>query len=212
MNYSLRQLLLVALLSASMLIWGITAFINYKVTRYEVSALFDAELVQSAKVLNTFVEGLIVGGSLEDHWKRDKNDEAVSKPTKKKIDLQLYSEEQGLFKSSHNELALSFEGLKDVTKDSPVGKIINEVVQEETDLPKYARKIAFQLVLNDAKRTRLLHSQTAPNNVEFSKSRNGFSEEEIKGDLWHVYSVSNDKGGYVIHVGQKEEIRSQLTD
>ena len=58
MNYSLRQLLLVSLLSASMLIWGVTAYLSYQVTRAEVANLFDAELAQSAKVLNVFVESL----------------------------------------------------------------------------------------------------------------------------------------------------------
>ena len=46
MNYSLRQLLLVSLLSSTMLIWGIATFANYKVTRDEVANLFDAELAQ----------------------------------------------------------------------------------------------------------------------------------------------------------------------
>jgi two-component system sensor histidine kinase QseC len=213
MNYSLRQLLLVALLSASMLIWGITAFINYKVTRNEVSSLFDAELAQSAKVLNTFVEGLLVGDSLEDHWNKEKNDSSVLKPAQKKMDLQLYSEDQAFPKQAQNELVLSFEGLKEITQDSPVGKIINEVVKEELPASlKYSRKIAFQLVLNDVKRTRLLHSQNAPEDEEFPKSLNHVSEVRIQGDLWHIYSIISDNGDYIIHVGQKEEIRAQLTD
>ncbi len=210
MNYSLRQLLLVTLLSSSMLIWGITAFINYKVTREEVSALFEAELSQSAKILDTFVEGLIVGGSLEDHWKKEKNEETVSNPTQKKIDLQLSSEEQSLFKNAHNELALSFEGLKDVIEESNVEKIVNEVVEADSPSSKYGRKIAFQLWSKDGRL--LLRSPSAPEDQEFSKSKSGFSEEKINDKLWHVYSISNDIGGYVIHVGQKEEIRSQLTD
>ena len=210
MNYSLRQLLLVALLSASMLIWGITAFINYKVTRQEVSVLFEAELAQSAKVLNTFVEGLIVGGSIEDHWKSEKAEGTASKSSPKNLEWQLDSEEQGLFKNPHNELALSFEGLKDITENSPVGKIMNEVVEAEPPSHKYGRKIAFQLWSKEGRL--LLKSASAPGKQEFSKLRNGFSEETIDGKLWHVFSISNDTGEYVIHVGQKEEIRSQLTD
>jgi two-component system sensor histidine kinase QseC len=35
MNYSLCQLLLFSLLSASMLIWGVTAYMSYKATRDE---------------------------------------------------------------------------------------------------------------------------------------------------------------------------------
>ena len=70
MNYSLRQLLLIGLLSASMLIWGVTAYMSYKVTRDEVASLFDAELAQSAKVLHVFVESLVREGSLSKHWAR----------------------------------------------------------------------------------------------------------------------------------------------
>jgi len=71
MNYSLRQLLLVSLLSASMLIWGIAAYVNYRVTRDEVANLFDAELAQSAKVLNAFVESLLREGSLSGRWSQE---------------------------------------------------------------------------------------------------------------------------------------------
>ncbi|NOT11924.1 MAG: two-component sensor histidine kinase [Methylococcaceae bacterium] len=210
MNYSLRQLLLVALLSASMLIWGITAFINYKVTRDEVAALFDAELAQSAKVLNTFVEGLAHGGSLEDHWKKDKDDNSLSATTQKKIDLQLSSEEHGLFLHPQSGLSLSFDEKKGVTSDSALGKILNEVVQADLFSPKYARKIAFQLW---SKKGRMLfRTQSAPEFEEFSSRHQGPSNKTIDGELWHVFSITNNSGEYVIHIGQKEEIRSQLSD
>jgi two-component system sensor histidine kinase QseC len=75
MNYSLRHLLLFSLLSASMCIWGITAFFTYKVTRDEVASLFDAELAQSAKVLHSFIESLLREGSLSTHWMQAQNDE-----------------------------------------------------------------------------------------------------------------------------------------
>ena len=80
MNYSLRQLLLVTLLSASMLIWGVTAYLSYQVTRAEVANLFDAELAQSAKVLNVFVESLVSEGSLSGHvnQEQEKPDEFLN--------------------------------------------------------------------------------------------------------------------------------------
>ncbi len=34
----------------------------------------------------------------------------------------------------------------------------------------------------------------------------------IDDHLWHVFSISSSNGEYVIHVGQKEEIRAELTD
>jgi hypothetical protein len=84
MNYSLRQLLLFSLLSASMLIWGVTAYMSYKVTRDEVASLFDAELAQSAKVLHVFVESLVREGSLSKHWAQTQTDERLHPYTGRK--------------------------------------------------------------------------------------------------------------------------------
>jgi two-component system sensor histidine kinase QseC len=209
MNYSLRQLLLVTLLSASMLIWGVTAFINYKVTRDEVAALFDAELAQSAKVLHTFVEGLLHGDSLAEHWKKNKADAAPANSTEKKIALQLWSEEDSLSLHSKKGLKIPVNAAKDFSGDSPLWQIFDEFLQTDAFGHKYARKIAFQLWSNDD--GLLLHSESAPT-FEFSSSVHGFSERKIDGHLWHIFSITNPNGEYVIHVGQKEEIRSQLTD
>jgi len=209
MNYSLRQLLLVTLLSASMLIWGITAFINYKVTRNEVAALFDAELAQSAKVLYTFVEGLLHGGTLAEHWKKDKTDTSNANPTEKKIALQLWSEEDGLLLHSKRGLKFPVNGLNGFTSDTPLWQIFDDLLQADAFGHKYARKIAFQLWSNDD--GLLLRSESAPT-FEFSSSVHGFSEKKIDGHLWHVFSITNSTGEYVIHVGQKEEIRSELSD
>jgi two-component system sensor histidine kinase QseC len=209
MNYSLRQLLLITLLSASMLIWGITAFINYKVTRDEVAALFDAELAQSARVIQTFVEGLLHGGSLADHWKKDNPDINKISATQKKLKMQLWSEEDGLLlhsKRGSNFPLSSFNGSKG---DMPLWQIFDELLQADAFGHKYARKIAFQLWSNDD--GLLLRSESAPT-FEFSSAIHGFSQKTIDGHLWHIFSISSSSGDYVIHVGQKEEIRSALTD
>ena len=209
MNYSLRHLLLVSLLSASMLIWGVTAYIIYKVTRDEVASLFDAELAQSAKVLHTFVEGLLHGGTLAEHWKNEKSVVPLTNPTEKKIALQLWSEDDNL--SLHTKRGLKFpvSDLNGYTNNSPLWQIFDELLQADAFGHKYARKIAFQLWSNDD--GLLLRSESAPT-FEFSSSVHGFSEKRIDGHLWHVFSVTNSTGEYVIHVGQKEEIRSELTD
>jgi len=209
MNYSLRQLLLVTLLSASMLIWGVTAYIIYKVTRDEVAALFDAELAQSAKVLHTFVEGLLQGGSLAEHWKKEKPELSLANPTEKKIALQLWSEDDNLSLHSKRGLKFPVNGLNGFTSNSPLWQIFDELLQADAFGHKYARKIAFQLWSNDE--GLLLRSESAPA-FEFSSSVHGFSEKKIDGHLWHVFSITNSSGEYVIHVGQKEEIRSELTD
>ncbi len=73
---------------------------------------------------------------------------------------------------------------------------------------KYAGKISFQLwSLEDGL---ILRSQSAPV-FELSKSYNGYSDTLIDGQLWHVYSIANNNGEYVIHVGQRDDIRLAIT-
>ena len=216
MNYSLRQLLLVGLLSASMLIWGIAAYVNYKVTRDEVASLFDAELAQSAKVLNAFVESLLREGSLSGHWsqEQEKADEilhtyALKRKFKSKSAFQLWSEDDGLLLRSENEPAFSVHGFNQINIDDQLWPIFDDLLQVNALGQKYERKIAFQLW--SKKDGLMLRSDSAPM-FAFSSSDHGFSEANIDGHEWHVFSIANSTGEYVIHVGQKEEIRAELSD
>ena len=216
MNYSLRQLLLVSLLSASMLIWGIAAYVNYKVTRDEVANLFDAELAQSAKVLNAFVESLLREGSLSGHWsqEQEKADElfhsyALKRQFKSKSAFELWSEDDGLLLRSENEPVFSVHGFSQTNINDQLWPIFDDLLQANALGHKYERKIAFQLW--SQKDGLLLRSESAPK-FAFSSSDHGFSESNIDGHEWHVFSISNSTGEYIIHVGQKEEIRAELTD
>ncbi len=218
MNYSLRQLLLVSLLSASMLIWGIAAYLNYKVTRDEVANLFDAELAQSAKVLNAFVESLFREGSLSGHWsqeqEREKADEilkayAFKRNFKSKSALQLWSVDDGLLLRSENVPAFSVHGFNQSNIDEQLWPIFDDLLKANALGHKYERKVAFQLW--SKKEGLILRSDSAPK-FAFSSSDHGFSDTNIDGHEWHVFSIANATGEYVIHVGQKEEIRAELTD
>ena len=217
MNYSLRQLLLVSLLSASMLIWGIAAYVNYRVTRDEVANLFDAELAQSAKVLNAFVESLLREGSLSGHWSQEleNKDEslhtyALKRKFKSKSAFQLWSEDDGLLLRSENTPTFTVHGFSQTNiDDQPLWSVFDEVLLANVLGHKYERKIAFQLW--SRKDGLMLRSDSAPK-FALSSSIYGFSETIIDGDEWHVFSISNSTGEYNIHVGQKEEIRAELTD
>jgi len=70
-------------------------------------------------------------------------------------------------------------------------------------------KVAFQLWTK--KEGLVLRSDSAPD-FALSSSDHGFSETKIDGHEWHVFSITSATGEYVIHVGQKEEIRAELTD
>jgi two-component system sensor histidine kinase QseC len=210
MNYSLRQVLLVALLSASMLIWGITAYISYKVTRNEVANLFDAELAQSAKVLNAFVESLLREGSLNAHSTSEQTNALLQAytmrhKTERKTAFQLWSERGGLLSRSEKS-ELSFKLSK---PDEILWPQFDELLQANALGHKYERKIAFQLW--SKKNGLLLLSESAPK-FALSAATHGYSETNLDGNEWHVFSITDSTGEYVIHVGQKEQIRSQLTD
>jgi two-component system, OmpR family, sensor histidine kinase QseC len=207
MKFSLRQLLLVTLLSASMLIWGITAYINYRLTRDEVAALFDAELAQSGKVLLAFVEGLPQDIALEKHLKVIQTD-ALSQEYDRKIAFQLKSENDGLLMRAKNPKPQKL-GFDEPKNQDPLWDILDGMLETDAFGTKYERKIAFQLWSKD--NSLLLRSESSPE-FKLSPSIRGFSEASIDDHSWRVFSIANKTGDYVIHVGQKEEIRAQLTD
>lgn len=211
MNYSLRQLLLFSLLSASMLIWGVTAYMSYKVTRDEVASLFDAELAQSAKVLHVFVESLVREGSLSKHWAQTQTDERLHPYTgrKNKSAFQLWAKGDSLLLRSENSPEFEVHGISKKNIDDQLWDVFDGLLEASALGHKYERKVAFQLwSKNDGL---LLRSESAPT-FAFSSAPHGFSETKIDGHIWHVFSISSSNGEYVIHVGQKEEIRAELTD
>lgn len=219
MNYSLRQLLLVSLLSASMLIWGITAYVTYQVTRDVVANQFDAELAQSAKVLNVFVESLLREGALSGHWNQEKEkaDDLLNayalkhkfkSKYKSKSAFQQWSEDDGLSLRSENA-GLSARGFDQTTIDNQLWPIFEGLLQANEIGHKYEKKIAFQLW--SKKDGLMLRSDSAPK-FTFSTSEQGFSETRINNHVWHVFNITNSTGEYIIRVGQKEEIRAELTD
>ena len=216
MNYSLRQLLLVTLLSASMLIWGVTAYLSYQVTRAEVANLFDAELAQSAKVLNVFVESLVNEGSLSGHVNQEQekpdeflNDYALKHKFNSRRVFQLWPQDDGLVLHTKNTSAIPVYGLNQTDFDEELWPIFDDLLQASALGHKYEKKIAFQLW--SKKNGLLLRSDSAPM-FAFSTADHGFSDTNIDDHIWHVFNITNSTGEYIIRVAQKEEIRAELTD
>ncbi|WP_394754078.1 ATP-binding protein [Crenothrix sp.] len=210
MNYSLRQRLLISLLSASMLIWGITAYISYKTTRSEVGELFDAELAQSGKVLLAFLETLPKDEPLEENWKQNQA-EALNRYFPKKFPYQLDNENQDLFLDEENDPRFHLHNFNEIDTSDPLSHAFDELLQaKDFDRKyKYERKIVFQLWSEDGRLLR--HSKNAPEQP-FAKGTEGLSKTTIDGDLWHVFSLANTSGEYIIQVGQKQAIRTELTE
>jgi two-component system sensor histidine kinase QseC len=155
---SLKKQLLLFLLSSLLLGWGATAYFSYRSTRAEIEELFNAELAQSARVVQAFVENMLRQRALTKLWERDKTPDLFDMP-----------------------------------------------ILEH----KYERKIAFQL--RSIKDGLVLRSESAPE-FALSLTRNGYSETMIHQQLWHVFSLSTESGDYVIHVGQRDDIRQQLIE
>jgi two-component system sensor histidine kinase QseC len=213
MNYSLRRLLLLSLLSASMCIWGVTAFLTYKVTRDEVASLFDAELAQSAKVLHSFIENLLREGSLSTHWMQAQTDPNLHIPfgrkrTKNRA-FKLLTEDENNLLNAQNPPSILLHSFDEKNIDDQLWGVFDDLLQESALGHKYERKIAFQLWSNT--NGIVLHSDSAPL-FALSTANHGFSDTNIDNHLWHVFSIASTNGEYVIHVGQKEEIRAELTD
>lgn len=206
--------MLLSLLSATMLIWGITGYFSYKSTRDEVAHLFNAELAQSGKVLMAFVDSLLQDGSLPDYWQQGRLSQANGEKSftenyQRKLAYQLWSEEKGLLLNHGKKPSLLLDSLKDPDQAGLVWHVFADSLKDKAQRLKYERKVAFQLWSKE--KGLLLRSESAPK-VPFTFAKRGFSEVESEGRLWHVYSLPNSSGDYVIHVGQQEEIRKQLTD
>ncbi len=199
-NYSLRQLLLVTLLPTSMLIWGITAYFNYRATRHQVNEIFNAELKQSGEVLVAFLDGLPPDSDLAERLRVVQTD-PTGQGTDRKIAFQLKSENAGLLLNSSKLPALGSE----VQKEDPLWSEFENILKTTTWNHKYKEKIAFQVW---SKGNLLLRSESAP---KFAFSvKEGQNEKTIDDQKWHVFTISS--GDNVIHVGQKDEIRKELTD
>ncbi len=101
--YSLKRLLLFSLLSSSILIWLVTAYTDYRSYEEETTELFNAELAQSARVLDNLLEGLLQQHSLSKQWEKKKAiiilpHNTFSHKYEKKLAFQLVSRKYGLLK------------------------------------------------------------------------------------------------------------------
>lgn len=74
---------------------------------------------------------------------------------------------------------------------------------------KYEKKVAFQLW--DQRDRLILRSASSPL-FPLSSAKQGFSQTSIDGRLWHVFTLPDKEGRFVIRVGQRDDIRGELTN
>jgi len=89
-----------------------------------------------------------------------------------------------------------------------VGHEADDIDDEHTPpVHRYSRKVAFQIWRKG--KQLLLHSAGAPN-VTLSTKTEGFSDSEIDGKRWRVFSTWDDKHRFLVQVGERRETRDKL--
>lgn len=149
-NYSLRGVLLVTLLSASVLIMCITAYKSYKDTRKEIAGLLDAELALSAKVLNDFVKTKLMDGPLSVELAQTKElkiaDDQQNKPRRhkgeNKVSFQLWTEKDGLIIRSNKAPTFPLSVWREGFSETKIGNHLWHVFSLPADTGEYIIHVA----------------------------------------------------------------------
>jgi two-component system, OmpR family, sensor kinase len=74
---------------------------------------------------------------------------------------------------------------------------------------KYEKKLAFQVWIGDS--TLALRSASAPR-IHLSSITSGFSDQIIANQAWRIYSVQHKKVPILIQVGERYDVRGDLTE
>jgi two-component system sensor histidine kinase QseC len=89
-----------------------------------------------------------------------------------------------------------------------VGHEVDDIDTEHAPpVHRYSRKVAFQIW--EKGQRLLLHSASAPN-VPLSPQHDGFSDNDIAGEHWRVFSVWDERRHFLVQVGERREARNEL--
>lgn len=81
-------------------------------------------------------------------------------------------------------------------------------VEHSPQLHPYERRVAFQFWEDG--RTLRLHSANAPNAARLSERGEGFSDADIDGQRWRVFSGWDDGHRYLVQVGERRKVRDEI--
>lgn len=81
-------------------------------------------------------------------------------------------------------------------------------IEHTPPLHRYSRKVAFQIWGKGGRRL-LLHSASAPNEP-LSPKHEGFSDSEVAGERWRVFSAWDESRRFLVQVGERREARDKL--
>ncbi len=108
-------------------------------------------------------------------------------------------------------LALSDHELMEQRLTGPTSLSIDDSItgNEKGLTHKYEKKLAFQVWLGDS--TLAIRSASAPS-IHLSNITNGFSDQIIANQAWRIYSVKHDKVPILVQVGERYDVRGDLTE
>jgi two-component system, OmpR family, sensor histidine kinase QseC len=87
------------------------------------------------------------------------------------------------------------------------GDDLDEIVEHSQELHPYARRVAFQLW--EAGRILRLHSPNAPD-VRMSSHDQGFSDAQVNGRRWRIFSGWDRERRYLVQVGEPARSRDEI--
>lgn len=91
-----------------------------------------------------------------------------------------------------------------------IGHDVDEIeLEHASSSHKYAQKVAFQVW--EQGQTLLLHSADAPSG-RLSALNEGFSDSNVNGRAWRVYSAWDARHEYLVQVGEATDARDHLAD
>ncbi|GLQ31140.1 ATP-binding protein [Litoribrevibacter albus] len=177
---SIRQFLLVSLILLVSIAGSLTAFFSYHETKEEVEELFDAELAQMARILQSMMAHYLNSPYLDSQTKEQSTS---------MLQFQPY---------------LSFE------KDKALEEAHEQQEYEEsltTKGHKYEKKLAFQ-VWGASQQTLITSDPSTEWNPETLLP--GYWDITVSKRLWRIFVLKDDQSGLTILVGQRRSIRDGM--
>lgn len=115
-----------------------------------------------------------------------------------------------LAQSARSMLALSSHELQELTEFPPTSDHIHFIpdLTQQTHGHRYEQKIAYQIWVRP-QGTLLLRSANAPAKP-LSDSGEGYSDREIGGEQWRIYTLGDPVSGYEVQMGESYTLRNQL--
>lgn len=181
---SILRRVLVFVMAAVFVVWLILLILIVRSAQHEVKAVFDADLLRSARILSAVLLH-------EVHVERE-----VDKTVRGLLDKFGYDSAKRV-----PSLSAAFEASVGTDARGRAGSTDAKPEYQH----RYETSLAF--VALKANGRVLLRSNGAP---DFAHQPLGFSDFDHKGDEWRVHSLQDPESGFIVHVGEPVEARNEL--